>query len=150
MNIEVENNLIQLQLIGKAIVFSYKLSEFSNLTSIISTLSAKDASSIGYHVGKYHHKTNHSDTMSNKPLFLKHGVGKYKMIYEDRDRNICYLNTKNREKFTRSPYEIFATHQLITKFDPSQAFYIGFLAGLTNIPPPRRQIENPPKLTLVK
>ncbi len=54
----------------------------------------------------------------------------FELKYQDRTGNLYYINLHTKEEFINSAKELAFSDQLISKFHPEQAFYIGICAGL--------------------
>lgn len=55
--------------------------------------------------------------------------GRYHVCFEDRQKNICFLDEKTQSENVMDP-DCLLKSDLIHEFDATQALYIGFLAGL--------------------
>lgn len=56
--------------------------------------------------------------------------GTYHLCYQDRKRNVCFVNRQTKEEFIMDPRDIVLSEALIGEFDTVQTFHIGLLAGL--------------------
>jgi len=65
----------------------------------------------------------------------------YKIVSQDRLGQITYCDVINKTTYTASPVRIITDHQLIVKFSSLQSFYIGLLAGLSNVKKRKRKIS---------
>ena len=86
---------------------------------------------------------------------ITYRYGIYQVLYEDREKNVNFINMLTKESFLMDPRDIALSQDLIQEFDAVQAFYIGFIAGLKlNNPTIKRKNDfsqyNPPTLKLVK
>ncbi|HLB41923.1 MAG TPA: hypothetical protein VJN02_03545, partial [Gammaproteobacteria bacterium] len=90
----------------------------------------------------------------NMSLYSFCRYGTLRLLYQDRKRNLCFIDLKTQREFIMDPREIALSEQFISEFDSVQAFYIGFSAGLKM----NHQAtvykdsykNNPPKLILIK
>ncbi len=62
-------------------------------------------------------------------FFLSRTSGTYVINYENREGQICYFDNSNKQTYLDDPRKIAAS-DAIKFFDPTQAFYIGILAGI--------------------
>lgn len=76
------------------------------------------------------HKTSHKKA-SNMSFLLKNNTGKYCISFQDRSGEVGYFDRHTRKEFLQQPLEIVKDSYLISQFDPSQACYLGLLAGLS-------------------
>jgi len=116
-------------------LFNYVITEITQDITIISGLSPQQACYIGIEYAKY--LKSHSESVQKKMKlktenYLTCRYGKYRICYEDRIKNICFICIKTKEEFLMSPKEICSSEEFIEEFDSLQAYYIGFLAGLRN------------------
>jgi hypothetical protein len=102
--------------------------------NIINNLSAPHACWLGYYYGKQQRaETNITTTkhqMKHVGVNLRDNKGHYKIISQERNGEIKYINIQSRKEFKKSPLFIAQNETLISQFDPSQACHIGMLAGL--------------------
>ena len=68
---------------------------------------------------------------NNMSFLLKNKKGKYSFIFENRTGEIGYLDQKSKKEFIEHPLTIARDNRIISRFDPSQACYIGMLAGIS-------------------
>jgi hypothetical protein len=78
---------------------------------------------------------NYSDT--HNPFITSHGT--YRLRYQDRKSNLCFVNHKTGEEFMMNPCDIILSEALIDGFDATQAFHIGLLAGIKMLDTGRRR-----------
>jgi hypothetical protein len=103
--------------------------------NIVNNLSALQACWLGYYYGKQ----QRAETSPNKKskhaskhvaFNLQIGKGHYKIVSQEREGEIKYIDVLTRKEFKDQPLDIAQNELLISQFDPSQACYIGMLAGL--------------------
>jgi hypothetical protein len=77
--------------------------------------------------------------------------GTLSLRYQNRKKNLGFIELHTRKEFVMDPRDIALTEQLISAFDSIQAFYIGISAGLKMNNPVFSYKENTKtKLTLIK
>lgn len=96
---------------------------------IISGLSSRDACTLGVYYGYNMKKMGSEHRSINYPLLCINNEGRYRLTHEDRDGNIGYIDTKTNENFLNSSIYLANNANIIDQFDPTQACYIGILAG---------------------
>jgi len=62
---------------------------------------------------------------------LSNKTGQYCIAFQDRSGEVGYFDQKTRKEFLQQPLEMVKNTYLISQFDPSQACYIGLLAGIS-------------------
>lgn len=92
-------------------------------------------------------------------FLLSNRKGRYQIIFQNRNGDIGYLDKKTRQEFVEHPITIVNNKHIISGFDPSEACYMGILAGSSlekalasekDINAAEKLIQIPPKLRLVK
>ncbi len=100
---------------------------------ILSNLSPKHASWIGFYYGKYYcdmiDKRNPCAAIDNFYFFIESATEKFNSIMLDRYGDLIYLDIDSNITRTASPINIMRDEKIIMRFDPIQACYIGILAG---------------------
>ena len=138
--INLEKKMIIIHCRGINSPIKLHLAEAIHDSMILSNLSPKQASWIGYYYGKYHknltnNKKNHGTfidlTMDEKP-------SKFKIQMLDRQSNIIYSCDKSH--YTIQPIKALNNESIINNFTPIHACYIGILAGTS----PKKTIDNRP------
>lgn len=69
--------------------------------------------------------------MRNISFSLKNNRGRYKIIFQNRNGDIGYFDQKTKREFVEHPLTVANNEYIISGFDPSQACYIGMLAGIS-------------------
>jgi len=119
---------------------------------IINYLPPHQACWIGYYFGKnwFLNKMAQQKTNSSESQYPNHQDSNYKIIYQNRRGELIYQNSYDGFVYTMDPIEL-AKSKTITLFNASQAFYIGFLAGLKSTKDVNKKLNiNKPILKLVK
>lgn len=106
--------------------------EIINDPVLLSNFSSIHAAWIGYYYGKYYkelikEKGNYSVpfSLSSNPAHEKNCI-----LMLTRQGNLVYLNHATNVAHTAHPTRIMANMNLIIRFEPMQACYIGILSGL--------------------
>lgn len=132
--IDLETQTALLHIKHKNIFIKQTFSEIISTPSVLEGLSCKHACWIGIYYGKALRnalKDKKKLKNINKPSYLlKHKRGLYKIISENRDGTIDCLQIRTKRELNASPLLISQDENLIKLFDPSQACYIGILAGI--------------------
>lgn len=100
---------------------------------ILEGLSAEQACLLGGYYGRVMRAEsgNHKHrAMKMKFLLHKHS-GYYRIISQDRTGKIAYVDTSDNKEYVEYPLTIVSSRHIISKFDPSQACYLGMLAGVS-------------------
>ncbi len=127
--VDMDNGVVELHVKGKTSSMKKNVLNVIYETHIISGLSSPDACSLGVFYG-YNLKGLFSGRNFNYPLLCISNEGRYRLMSENREGNIEFIDTKTMEKFVKCPIAIAKDYQIIEKFDPTQACYIGILAGI--------------------
>jgi len=102
----------------------------SNL-SIIENLPPVEASWLGGYVGRALRTSEKKNKALKKMSFLlKNEQGQYRIVFQNRAGEVGYYDKKTKKEFIEDPMSIVNNKYVISRFDPSQACYIGILAGL--------------------
>ncbi len=119
----------------RSIILKFDFAEAIKEISIIDALSAVDAALLGYFYGRCYRLSQASNEVNKKikpsPLLLKKERGCFKIVSHNRDGNIGYVDSRTRQVSLENPVAIMRNFHVITNFDPTQACYIGILAGLS-------------------
>lgn len=83
-------------------------------------------------------------------FLLKNKRGRYRIHSLNRGGRVSYLDTETNVSHEEWPVEIAKNETLINQFDPSQACYIGILAGLQGGKSTSKKNGGKPSLMLVK
>lgn len=110
----------------------YKLNEIIYDFALISSLSSEDASYIGYYYGCNYEKMNIDKRRSYNFLINPAKSNKYNVIAVDRRKNVIFCTNTNKHLENRSmkPEELLMSKTLLRGFHPTNACYIGLLAGI--------------------
>jgi len=102
--------------------------------SIIENLSPREACWLGGYFGRaIKKKTGKSDAikkMKAQGFLLKGDKGAYQIAFQNRTGEIGYFDKASKEQFVDSPVALASHDYIVSKFSPSQACYIGILAGI--------------------
>lgn len=102
---------------------------------IISGLSSFDACSIGGYFGRL--VRINPGLLDKQEVFQKisfslekGGKSNYNLVFEDFSGKIGYIDAFTKQEFLEYPEAIVNSEYIVSKFPPSQACYIGILAGI--------------------
>ena len=127
--VDINDDVVELQIKGKTSSMKKNVLDVIYETYIISRLSPLDACSLGIFYG-YNMKNLCLEKNPNSPLLCLSNEGRYRLISENRNKDIEFTDTKTHETFCKCPIATVKDYQIIEKFDPTQACYIGILAGI--------------------
>ncbi|TLY46797.1 MAG: hypothetical protein E6K54_08060 [Gammaproteobacteria bacterium] len=152
-----DKNIFILQCINTKAIFHLPLSNIVSDGDILYSLHPIQACYVGIEYAK---SIKTASFISNKVAKKKINnqsvcrYGKYTLLFQNREKQICFLDKLTDKEFLMDPADIAISQELIQEFDASQAFYIGFLAGV-KINRTNRKIKSfekvymPPKLKLI-
>lgn len=131
----LEENKYVLQCKNTKAIINLKLEEIVFDLDILHRLHPAQSCYIGIEYSKYIKFLSSQVEIQkrNKEKFRTHDIfryGNYRLISQDRQGDICFLNVKTNEEFIMDPRDIALSEELINEFDAAQSFYIGLLTGL--------------------
>lgn len=149
--INSENCTASIYCRGARVVINQKIHEVICNANIIHNMNSIQSSYLGYHYGLLleNSKSDVSFLLTKKrrsKFFLNFSKGENIILSITRDGHINYKNKNSDEINTKSPLDIYRNESSLIYFEPSQACYIGILAGLSQRKSPR---HNTPRLKLV-
>ncbi|MCP4475524.1 MAG: hypothetical protein GY821_13360 [Gammaproteobacteria bacterium] len=135
VDIDTKKSLAMLQIKNKKTVLKIKIATLMQSPWLMESLSPLDACQIGVFYGAKPHMEDPCASSSpphivQHPFYLKASISRYQLISEDRDQLLHYLDSITKQVFIESPLTIVQSHYVIRNFDATQAFYIGYLAGM--------------------
>ncbi len=134
-SIDVTKGTMLLRLSGSCTVIKTTIIDTIGNPKILSALTPLQACCIGGYYGRFLRKTlvgkEAIKTMKKMAFLLNGDKGQYKIIYQNRDGSLGYIHKKIRKEFVEQPLILVNSKKIISKFDPSQACYIGILAGIS-------------------
>lgn len=138
------SNRVVISCRGKGVTLISTIEEIGFDEYIINFLPPHQACWIGYYFGKQWsiNKEDKKNTKKCDSQYPKHHDSDYKIICQNRLGEIIYQNSHSGLVYKTEPIEL-AKSKTITKFNPSQAFYIGFLAALKNVKDSKKKPLNP-------
>lgn len=161
--IDVSNQKVVIRCRGTKTIIKADYSTVIGDENLINGISPIQASIVGGYYGRALRsamKGNGVLKQTKKMDFLlRHKVGRYKVVFQARNGDIGYFDQKSRQEFIEHPVTIVNNNHIISEFDPSQACYIGILAGSSlervlapgeNISAAEKLIQKPPQLRVVK
>lgn len=162
VNVTRQQVIIHCRMVNEAIKLTF--SEAVANIKLISNLPPTQASWLGAYYGKVLAETAQNINSLKKkhsvPFLLQNTRGRYTISSEKRSGEIKYYDKINKIEFIEHPITIASNEYIISEFDPTQACYIGLLAGIymenkkikSNIVDQHhleKILKNPPKLRLV-
>lgn len=149
---KITGNKIYFSCRGSGSLLHIKFDDIINDHAVLSDFSSEQASYIGYCYGEYWEElTKKNQSIDRCDFFIINSQKKYSIYSTDRRNNLLFLDKDTQEIHTLPLLTIFNNKELIKGFDPTQAFYIGFLSKKYE----KRIYRNQPKvstnkITLVK
>jgi uncharacterized integral membrane protein (TIGR00697 family) len=134
--INSETNTASIYCRGARVVINQKIQEIICNADIIHNMRSIQSSYLGYYYGLLM-KAEKSDInfLLNKKrkskFFLRSAEGKNTILSITRDGFINYKSKNSDKIHTKSPLDIYRNESSLIYFEPSQACYIGILAGLS-------------------
>lgn len=124
-----------------------------NSQCIIDRLLSIDSSIVGAVCGEvYKGLTDHNSLKATFSIQKNDNSSYYKLLFINRDGSIEYETTDLKRYSEKSILDLAQNKEIIKNFSPSEAYYIGFLAGLelykikNNLKPRRRKRQHDLKL----
>jgi hypothetical protein len=135
VEIDAQHNIFSLQIKGRNLLIKKDFFDTISTENLVQNMSALDASSVGFYCGRLFYASKSSSENPEKnsfnfPFALTHQHGRYELIGQDlRTQEITYIDKVNSVQFKELPTAVIQSDYIINKFDPTQACYIGVLAG---------------------
>ena len=131
--VNLQKNLVVLHCTGTRTVLKLTIENVIADSAIINGLSAGQACVLGGCYGRMMRsasdRTKKLKSAKEMTFLLSNKSGRYVIRYQHRNGEIGYYNKKTRQEFTEHPLTIVNNHYIISEFDPTEACYIGILAG---------------------
>jgi|GEM_PF-2544604 hypothetical protein len=166
VEIDLSTQKVSFKLKNKSTVLKYDLLEALTDKDIIDGLSSTEASWIGGYFGRALRENSESSiakkhTTAMDSFLVDTNQSRYRVTCRHRDGKISYIDKSTKKEYTEHPVTIVTTNHVITDFNPSQACYIGILAGLhfdkaqkelqsDKQPGKKAALKEQPKLRLIK
>jgi len=135
VEVDISQSKATLRLVGKSVLTQYDFSQLVGDSTILSGLSAEQACLLGGCYGRAmrvsFEKGGALKKVKNMSFLLKNTQGKYRIVFQNRTGEIGYFDKKTKQEFIEQPLTVASNEHIISKFDPSQACYIGILAGIS-------------------
>lgn len=120
---------------GSRVVIKASFESVVGDPKILAGLSSVQACWIGGYYGRALRDAKHNGialrTTQNMSFLLKNTRGRYKIVFQNRNADIGYIDQKTQKEFVESPLTIVQDKLIISRFDPCQACYLGLLAGIS-------------------
>lgn len=143
--IDLVRNVIVIHCRGVDAPIKLSFDEIINDSVMLSNFSSKHASWIGYYYGKYYKGLVNQKRHCNIPFSFSQTTPheKCSVTMVTRHGNLVYVNHATNTTHTMHPIRIMANKDLIMRFEPMQACYIGILSGISE-----EKISNPKSSSL--
>lgn len=161
--IDVSNQKVVIRCRGTKTIIKADYSAVIGDENLISGVSPIQASIVGGYYGRALRSAMKANAVlkqtKHMDFLLRHRVGRYKVLFQARNGDIGYLDQKSRQEFIEHPLTIVNNNYIITEFDPSEACYIGILAGSSlervlisgkDTNAAEKLMQKPPQLRVVK
>lgn len=129
-----KNLLYLLQCINTNALFRLKIEEIILDTDILYFLHPIQSCYVGLEYAKICRGKNLTQAFNRKykqpSCDLKPRYGNYYLLSQDRKGELCVVHEKTGKEFIFDARDLVLSKELMQEFDASQAFQIGFLAGL--------------------
>lgn len=133
-DINDKNHKVTVRCSGSRAIIVTHLMAIVGQAKIISGLSPEQACFLGGFYGRALSKNLGGIEAFKKArklqMLLQNNCGRYKIIYQNRDGEVGYFDQKKQIEYLEHPLDIVNQTSLIMGFDPSQACYLGILAGI--------------------
>lgn len=135
---------------GSSSVIKINLEEMIYDEILISNLPSVQAAWIGYYYGMYYNdfKSFQTEKICMYESFSDANC-ECSIIMLDRKGNIIYFDKTQNINYVSTPLMILKSRDLINKFKPMQAFYIGILSGVSINKNKAQSYADKPKLRVV-
>lgn len=149
--INSEKGIASIYCRGARVVINQKIHEVICNPSIIHNMDSIQSGCLGYHYGLLvENERNDMGFLLNKKkkskFSLRFSKGENTVLSITRDGRVNYKNNNSNEVYTESPLDLYKDESILINFEPSQACYIGILAGLSQ---KKLRHNNAPKLRLL-
>lgn len=152
---DVERQTLSLYCVGTSTFITMRFIDVIDDVGILHDLSPVQAAWIGYYYGRSYREaiTSGREPQPCLEVPLDARRGKYKIVANDLSRGIVYKDRRTQQVMTMPLLELAKNDYVLSHFDPTQACYIGILAGIESVKCGRhfssRCIGSPPALRLV-
>lgn len=120
--------------IGGRWAVKLKLDEVVNSPKILQGLQVKEACWLGIYYGRFLRASQEGRAalkrVKAKGFPLTDSKQGYRLIAQNRDGSLGYVDLNTRQEFTEQPFALVGNEYALEKFSPAQACYIGILAGI--------------------
>lgn len=132
VNFNDKTNKYALQCINTKAIFHLNIKEIILDADILYGLHPVQSCFVGIeHAIEIKNKPNASINYGHKiKPYTVNRYGTYNLIYQDREKNLCFEDVYSKKTFSQDAIDIALTEHIISKFDAIQAFYVGLQAGL--------------------
>lgn len=129
LELYIDSREITIQIKGRILV-KLKIDEAVDV-NLLKNLNPDQACWTGFYYGKFLKTSKHISKRSNQnDFFLDASLDRYEIRFETRNGSIGYIDKFSKNEFTEHPIDIIKNKYVVERFGPTQAFYIGMLAGI--------------------
>lgn len=160
--INIQKNLVTLRCTGTRAVIKLSIEEVVADSVIIEGLCPRQACILGGCYGRLMRfsadREKKLKNVTSMTFQLSNKRGRYVVQCQHRTGEIGYFNKKTKQAFIEHPLTIVNNAYIISEFDPTEACYLGILAGSSleraiitgkEIAQAAKLIKKPPKLRIV-
>lgn len=148
--INFENNTASILCRGARVVINQKIQKIICNTNIINNMRSTQSACLGYHYGLLENERNDIGYLLSKKsksnFFFNIAKDENSILTITRGGYINYKSINSDKIYTKHPLDIYGDKSLLNNFGPSQACYIGILAGISQ----KKPHHEPPKLILLE
>lgn len=134
VEIDTDAQEVLFQIKNSSTLMRYKFSEAISDLTIVNRLLPSEACWLGGYYGRALRASLEGREALKKVksmnFLLSSRKGRYTIAFQNRNGEVGYFDKKTRQEIVEHPLTIASHQHIISEFDPSQACYIGILAGL--------------------
>ena len=134
-HIDLSTHQVTIRCRGKNSVIKRNIQSIINDSAFLNALTPYQACIIGGCLGRLIEScpqlSKRNEKFEQTSFLLEDEDGDYAILYQNRAKQIGYVHKRTAKEFVESPITLSTTKHIINKFSPSQACYIGILAGLS-------------------
>lgn len=134
IEVDVQSQKVALQIKSKSVRLILSFEEALD-SDIVGKLTPQQACLIGGYYGRALRAALEGrealKKAKNMSFLLTNKQGRYKILYQNRNGDIGYIDQRTRREIVEHPLTVANNESVISGFDPSQACYIGILAGIS-------------------
>lgn len=133
--IDMPGHLVYLRCVGTRIVIKFKIESLIADMSVVNGLTPGQSCVLGGCYGRLLRAALEGrDALSRAKrmdFLLSNRSGRYKITFQNRNGDIGYFDQKTGQEFVEHPLSLVSNDFVVSELDPSQACYLGILAGIS-------------------